>query len=149
MTSPSNDQFVYVTYIKTTAERLWQALTTAAFIQQYWFGMHCECDWQVGSSWRLLFADGRVADTGEVVQSDAPKRLEIKWRNEFREELKAEGYSYCSFAIETVGDAVKLTVTHSIDHPESKLIVAVSGGWPKVLSNLKSLLETGSIAVTT
>jgi hypothetical protein len=68
----------------------------------------------------------------------------LKWRNEFRPELKAEGYSRCTLEIEPAGEAVKLTVTHEIDKPVSKLIDAVSGGWPMILSSLKSLLETGS-----
>src|SRR5262249_9018610 len=98
-----------------------------------------------GSSWRLLFADGRVADTGEVLEVDPPGRLVLKWQNEFKPELKAEGPSRCTFELEQVGDAVKLTITHSIDRPESKIIAAVSGGWPRILSNRKSLLETGQI----
>ena len=71
----------------------------------------------------------------------------IKWRNEFRPELKAEGYAICTMELEPVADAVKLTITHSIDKPGSKFIEAVSGGWPKILSNLKSLLETGELVL--
>jgi hypothetical protein len=72
----------------------------------------------------------------------------LKWRNEWRPELNAEGFSLCVFEIEADGDAVRLTVTHSIDQSPSKLIEAVSGGWPKILCNLKSLLETGNIVLT-
>jgi hypothetical protein len=72
----------------------------------------------------------------------------LKWRNEFRPELKSEGYSRCTVELEPVAGAVKLTVTHVMDRAESKFIEAVSGGWPRILSNLKSLLETGSIAVS-
>jgi len=144
--------FVYVTFIRTTPDRLWSALTSAEFHEKYWFGMHCESEWKVGSSWNLLFADGRVADTGEVVEADPPRRLVIKWRNEFKPELKEEGYSRCTFEIEPVvdagTDAVKLSITHEIDRPGSKFIEAVSGGWPRILSNLKSLLETGEIVLT-
>jgi hypothetical protein len=68
----------------------------------------------------------------------------IRWRNEFRPELKAEGFSQCTMQIEPMKGLVKLTILHEIERPESKLIEAVSGGWPKILSNLKSLLETGS-----
>ena len=67
----------------------------------------------------------------------------IKWRNEFRPDLKAEGYSQCTIEIEPTADAVKLTVVHEIAKPNSKFIEAVSGGWPKILSSLKSMLETG------
>jgi uncharacterized protein YndB with AHSA1/START domain len=139
-----------VTFIRTTPDRLWSALTSAEFHEEYWFGMHCESEWKVGSPWKLLFADGRVADTGEVVEADPPRRLVIKWRNEFKPELKAEGYSRCTFELEPVvdTDAVKLSITHEMDLPGSKFIEAVSGGWPRILSNLKSLLETGDIVLT-
>jgi uncharacterized protein YndB with AHSA1/START domain len=147
MSDTTGSKFVYVTFIRTTPERLWEALTTPNFIAQYWFGMKCESDFKTGSSWRLIFTDGRVADTGEVVEADAPRRLAIKWRNEFRPELKAEGYSLCTFELEPADGAVKLTVTHGIDVPEAKFVQAVSGGWPVILSNLKSLLETGEVAL--
>jgi uncharacterized protein YndB with AHSA1/START domain len=138
-----SDRFVYVTYIRTTPETLWDHLTKPEFIRVYWFGVSAESDWKPGSSWKLTFADGRVADTGEVVEVDRPRRLVIKWRNEFKPELKAEGYSRATFVLEPSGDTVKLTVTHEIDRTGSKFIEAVSQGWPIVLSSLKSLIETG------
>lgn len=139
--------FVYVTFIRTSATELWNALTDPEVMRKYWFGFYQESDWHAGSSWTLMHPDGRVADTGEIVESDPPKRLILKWRNEFKAELKAEGYSQCVFEIEPAADAVKLTVTHSIERDKSKLIQAVSGGWPRILSNLKSLLETGAIVL--
>ncbi len=142
-----DNAFVYVTYIRTTPERLWTALTSPEFTKQYWFGMHQETEWKPGSSWRLVFPDGRIADAGEVVEVDPPKRLVLKWRNEFRPELKAEGYSRCTMEIEPVAEAVKLIITHAIEAPESKFVQAVSNGWPLILSNLKSLLETGELAL--
>jgi uncharacterized protein YndB with AHSA1/START domain len=145
--------FVYVTFIRTTSERLWSALTTPEFMRQYWFGMHCESDWKPGSPWKLVFADGRIADAGEIVEANPPQRLVIKWRNEWNAEMKAEGHSLCTFEIEAVPDAephaVKLSITHGIERPESKFIEAVSGGWPRIISNLKSLLETGSVMLPT
>ncbi len=147
MASAAQESFVYVTYIRTTAERLWTALTTAEFMTQYWMGVHAESEWTAGSPWKLIFADGRIADTGEIVEADRPKRLVIKWRNEFRPELKAEGYSRCTIQLEAVDGAVKLTITHEIEQPESKFIEAVSNGWPRILSNLKSLLETGEVVL--
>jgi uncharacterized protein YndB with AHSA1/START domain len=137
-------RFVYVTYIRTTPDRLWSALTNSEFAQQYWLGIRVEADWKVGGAWKLSFADGRVADTGEIVEFEPEKRLGIRWRNEFRPELKAEGWSLCTMELELAGEAVKLTVTHSIEREHSRFIEAVSGGWPQILSNLKSLLETGS-----
>jgi uncharacterized protein YndB with AHSA1/START domain len=135
---------VYVIYIRTTPERLWSALTSAEFTRQYWLGIGVDADWKVGGSWKLTFPDGRTADTGEIVEFEPSKRLAIRWRNEFRPELKAEGWSLCTMEIEQSGDAVKLTVTHTMEREDSKFIGAVSGGWPQILSNLKSLLETGS-----
>ncbi|MGH8230344.1 MAG: SRPBCC family protein [Steroidobacteraceae bacterium] len=140
----ASSAFVYVTYIRTTADKLWTALTDPAFTPKYWFGVRQESDWKVGSAWRLVFSDGGVADSGEIVECEPPKRLVIKWRNEFRAELKAEGYSRCVIELEPTGETVKLSITHSIDRDDSQFIKAVSGGWPMILSNLKSLLETGA-----
>lgn len=149
----SKSAFVYVTFIRTTPERLWSALTTPEFMRQYWFGMHCESDWTAGSPWKLVFADGRIADSGQILEADPPRRLVIKWRNDWKPELKAEGDSLCTFEIEAVPDlgpqAVKLSITHASERPDSKLIEAVSGGWPCILSNLKSLLETGELVLKT
>ena len=143
----SKPQFVYVIFIKTTAEKLWDALTDPEMNKKYWFGAHQESQWTAGSSWKIVFPDGGVANTGEIIEADPPKRLVIKWRNEFRPELKAEGTSRCTMQIEPVDGAVKLTITHALDGDGTKFIEAVSGGWPLILSNLKSLLETGTIAV--
>jgi uncharacterized protein YndB with AHSA1/START domain len=91
--------------------------------------------------------DGQIWDAGEIVEAVPPKRLAIRWQHQMKPELKAEGASLCKMELEPEGTAVKLTITHSIEREASKFIEAVSGGWPKVLSNLKSLLETGSIAI--
>ncbi|MEM5438618.1 SRPBCC family protein [Paraburkholderia diazotrophica] len=139
--------FVYVTYIRTTPEKLWSALTDAEFMKQYWFGMHCESEWKAGSAWKLVSSEGQLFDAGEIVEAEPPRRLVIRWRHENKPELKAEGASLCTMELESSGSAVKLSITHAIEREASKLIDAVSGGWPKVMSNLKSLLETGSIAL--
>jgi len=143
MTQAAKSSFAYVTYIRTTPEELWAALTTPEFMKKYWFGMNFETDWQAGSLWKLSFPDGRVADTGEIAEIEKPRRLVLRWRNELRPELREEGYARCVIEIEPAGEVVKLTITHEIDRPGSKLIEAVSGGWPKILSGLKTLLETG------
>jgi len=147
MTEGAKSSFVYVTYIRTTPELLWSALTSREFSQQYWRGAHPEAEWKVGGAWKLVFPDGRAADSGEIVALEPNRKLAIRWRNEFMPELKAEGWSLCTMEIEPTEGAVKLTVTHSIERAESKLIKAVSGGWPQILSNLKSLLETGSVVL--
>jgi uncharacterized protein YndB with AHSA1/START domain len=136
-------RFVYVTFIRTTPERLWSALTTSEFAKQYWLGAEPQAEWKAGGKWKLVLPDRRIADTGEIVDFEPSTRLSIRWRNEFRPELREEGYSLCVMELEPTGEAVKLTVTHSIECENSKFIGAVTEGWPKVLSNLKSLLETG------
>jgi uncharacterized protein YndB with AHSA1/START domain len=139
----SDSRFVYVTYIRTTPQKLWQALTDPEFTQKYFGQTRHESKWTPGSSWRMVKPDGTVTDAGEVLEIEPNRRLVLKWRNEFKPELKAEGYSRMSYELEPKGDLVKLTVVHEIDKPDSKLIHAVSGGWPAILSSLKSFLETG------
>jgi uncharacterized protein YndB with AHSA1/START domain len=149
----SKSTFTYVTYIRTTPGRLWEALTTPDFIRQYWFGMDVTGDFRKGAKWKLTFTDGRIADEGEIVESDPPRRLAIRWQNRWKPEMEAEGVSLCTFTIEPVPDnakpVVKLSVVHSMEREGSKFIEAVSGGWPSILSNLKSLLETGEVVMPT
>jgi uncharacterized protein YndB with AHSA1/START domain len=136
--------FVYVTYIRTTPEKLWSALTDdAEFMKQYWFGTHCESQWTAGSAWKMVSRDGTITDAGEILEAEPPRRLVIRWHHQSKPELKAEGESRCTMELEPAGAAVKLSITHTIEREPSKLIEAVSGGWPKILSNLKSLLESG------
>ncbi len=149
MSSAPKSSFVYVTYIKTTPERLWTALTSGEFAQQYWLGARPEAEWKKGGAWKIVYPDGRVTDSGEIVEFEPSKRLVINWQNELMPEMKAEGRSLCVMEIEPAadGEAVKLTVTHTMEREGSRFIGAVSGGWPQILSNLKSLLETGSVVL--
>ena len=139
--------FVYVTYIRTTPERLWSALTDAEYMKQYWFGVHCESQWTAGSPWKMVSRDGQILDDGEIIEAEPPRRLVIRWQHQSKPELKAEGESRCTMELEPTGAAVKLSITHTIEREPSNFIVAVSGGWPKIISNLKSLLESGSIVL--
>jgi uncharacterized protein YndB with AHSA1/START domain len=139
--------FVYVMYIRTTPEKLWAALTDAQYMKQYWFGTSCESQWTAGSSWKMVQAGGEITDSGEIIEAERPRRLVIRWQHQSKAELKAEGESQCTMELEPMGAAVKLSITHTIERDPSKLIVAVAGGWPKIISNLKSLLETGSIVL--
>jgi uncharacterized protein YndB with AHSA1/START domain len=139
--------FTYVTYIRTTQQKLWTALTDAKFIKQYWFGMNIESQWKAGSSWKISTDKGELYDEGSIVEADPPKRLVIRWQHAIKPELKAEGASLCTMELEPSAGAVRLSITHSIERDNSKFIEAVSGGWPKIMSNLKSLLETGSLAM--
>jgi uncharacterized protein YndB with AHSA1/START domain len=132
-----------VIYIRTTPEKLWHALLDPEFTRQFWVGTWQDCAWKPGASWKLMIPDGRVGDSGEVLEIDPPRRLVLKWRNEFIPEMKAEGYSRMTYELEPQGTTVKLTLTHEIDKTDSKFIEGVSKGWPAVFSSLKSLLETG------
>src|SRR5438093_8239204 len=141
-------KFVYVTYIRITPEKLWHALTTPGIIKQYRFGMSVESEWKVGSTWRM-YADGGLTDSGEILESISQKRLVMSWLNEWKPEFKAEGNSRCVYEIEPTGASAKLTLTHSIERPDSKFIGAVSEGWPMVISyavfclkKKKKLVET-------
>ena len=140
--------FVYVTYIRTTPEQLWSALTDAEFMKQYWFGVHCESQWTAGSPWKMVSSAGQTMDSGEIIEADPPRRLVIRWQNQNKPELAAEGPSQCTMELEPTGAVVKLSITHTIERDPSKFITAVSGGWPKIMSNLKSLLETGSVVLS-
>jgi uncharacterized protein YndB with AHSA1/START domain/biotin operon repressor len=155
--------FVYTTYIRTTPERLWQALTDAAFTRRYW-GAELYSDWRVGSPirWREG-ADGEPHDLGQVVLEAEPyRRLAYTWpppqqhhaelfgwSAERLAELQAEPRSHVVFDLEPAGAAVRLTVTHAGFPPGSPLLEAVSGrtdktgGWPELLADLKTFLETG------
>jgi uncharacterized protein YndB with AHSA1/START domain len=134
--------FVYVTYIKTTPERLWDALTSSEFSRRYWFGTELRSDWTVGSSLALVM-DGTTTDVGDVLEADRPRRLAYTFKHVLREELRAEPATKVVFVLEPHGDLVKLTLTHEGFVEGSKLLDGISKGWPAILSSLKSLLESG------
>ncbi len=139
----ADSRFVYVTYIRTTPEKLWQALIDPEFTRRYWCETWQECEWKAGASWQVLAPDGRVADTGAIVEIEPHKRLVLTWRNELFPEVRAEGHSRLTYELEPMGSSVKLTLIHEMEVPDSKLIQSVSSGWPHILASLKSLLETG------
>jgi uncharacterized protein YndB with AHSA1/START domain len=143
----ADSTFIYVTYIKTTPEKLWEALTTPEFSTRYWLGARLEADWRPGGAWTLTLPDGRRADEGEVVAFEPRSKLALRWRHVMTPELTDEGWTLCTMELEPQDEAVKLTITHTSPKESSKLIHAVSGGWPKILSNLKSLLESGQIVM--
>lgn len=148
--------FVYTTYIKTTPERLWQALTEPAFTFRWW-GMTGKSDWTVGSTITWQRDGVTIADPAQVVLESEPyRRLAYTWlsftpefarRQGFSDELLAkvsgERRSRVAFDIEPIGNTVKLTVTHDDFDPGSTVAEMVSKGWPQFLSSLKTLLETG------
>jgi uncharacterized protein YndB with AHSA1/START domain/DNA-binding transcriptional ArsR family regulator len=148
--------FVYATYIKTTPERLWQALTDPAFTERYW-GLTFETDWQTGSRMTWLQRGVRIGDPDQVVlEADPYRRLSYTWHTftpelsealdlseEARERITREPRSRVTFDIEPFGERVKLTVVHDGFEADSVVARMVSEGWPRVLSDLKTLLETG------
>ncbi|MCP2168444.1 ArsR/SmtB family transcription factor [Goodfellowiella coeruleoviolacea] len=154
-------EFVYTSYIRTTPERLWQALTDPAFTRRYW-GAALESDWRVGSTITWEQGGIRIADPAQVVlESEPPRRLSYTWHTftaEFGEtfgfsaedlaRMAAEPRSTVTFDIEPQGDLVKLTVLHEGFEPGGTVLAGISEGWPAILSNLKTLLETGETLPT-
>ncbi len=146
----AESRFVYVTYIRTTPEKLWKALIDPEFTRRYWVETWQDCEWKPGASWKLMIPDGRVGDSGEVIEIEPERRLVLSWRNEFKPELRDEAPTRLTYELEPQGDAVKLTVIHESEQPESRLIDMTSQGWPALMASLKSLLETGEpLAMTT
>ena len=139
----ANNRFFYVTFIRAPQEKVWRALFEPEFTRLWWNETVQESDWKVGSEWKIRIPDGRIADTGEVLEFDPPRRLKVSWRNEFIPGMAEEGYSRCAIELETHGDVVRLALTHEIDLEDSKLIAGVSQGWPALMASLKSFLETG------
>jgi len=135
--------FVYVTYIRTTAETLWDALTQPEFTRRYWAETWQESAWKSGADWRLMIPDGRVGDVGTIIEVDRRRKLVIEWSIDFQPDLKAEGPTRVTYELEPAGTAVKLTLTQETPVARSKIIDAMSQGWPHLFASLKSLLETG------
>jgi uncharacterized protein YndB with AHSA1/START domain/DNA-binding transcriptional ArsR family regulator len=156
--NPSMDKpsFVYTTSIQTTPERLWEALTSTAFTQRYWNAAF-ETDWEPGSEMVWTLSGVRIAHPEQVVlEADPPRRLSYTWHTfspELAEAIEANGETFAAargeprskvtFELEPAGSAVKLTVVHDGFPADSAAAGMVSNGWPRVLSRLKTLLETG------
>jgi len=138
--------FVYVTFIRTTPERLWTALTTPEFTRQYWYGREIESDFRPGSPVRYRYDDGAALDIeGEVLAADPPRLLSYTFTDPGDRE-RGDKPSRVTFAIEPAEDfdgVVQLTVTHDEFAPGSPTYEGVANGWPGVLAGLKSVLETG------
>lgn len=152
--------FVYTTFIRSTPERVWRALTDPAFTERYW-GLAIESDWRAGSRYTILQWGLTISDPDQVVLEAEPyRRLAYTWHTftaewqeqaasrvgfstEFLERVAAEPRSKVAFQIDDVGGFVKLTVVHDGFEPGSEVLETISQGWPHILSNLKTLLETG------
>ena len=142
----AGSKFVYVVLIRSTPEKIWEALTKPEFTRQYWAGTTQKSEWTKGSVWQVYTPDGRLWDSGEILEADYPRKLVLTWRKEPGKfpEMTAEGYSRLTYELEPDPLGVKLTLVHEMDVDNSKLIGAVSEGWPSVLSSLKTFLETGT-----
>ena len=138
----STPRFVYVTYIATTPEKLWQALTEPEFTVRYWFGFRVDARGEAGSRMTALSPSGASVHDDAILESDPPRRLVYEWKSLY-EEFKDERASRVTFELEPKKDQVKLTVTHEDFEPGSRMFPRISEGWPAVLSSLKSFLETG------
>jgi uncharacterized protein YndB with AHSA1/START domain/DNA-binding transcriptional ArsR family regulator len=154
----SKPEFVYTTYINTTPERLWQALTDPTFTRQYW-GVEFDTDWAKGSPMTWRERGATMTDPEQVVVESEPyTRLAYTWHSytpewadglgigdEHVEKLRAEPRSMVTFRLEQDGPVVKLTVVHE---GGPTLLADVSNGWPAIVASLKSLLETGAALPT-
>jgi uncharacterized protein YndB with AHSA1/START domain len=136
-------EFVYVTYVETTPEKLWEALTSSAFTKRYWFNTEVKSDWKVGSPFALV-TNGTTTDVGEVLEFDRPQRLSYTFHHILDEAAKKERPSRVTFVLEPAGKLVKLTLTHEDFAEDSVVLGGISSGWPAILSSLKSLLESGT-----
>ena len=134
-------KLVYTTYIRSTPKKVWEAITEPKFTRQYWGGLANVSDWKQGSTWEMTTAGAKpdVYTTGKVLESTPPKRLVLSWVDP--DNLKDK--SRVTYEIEIVKDAVRLTVTHDQFKAGSTMPGKVNGGWPRVLSSMKSFLETG------
>jgi len=137
-------KFVYVTYISSTPEKVWDALRDSKMTRQYWGNRVNASDWKVGSKWQHRDHDNdRLVDiVGKVLESDPPRRLVVSWSRPADEE-RAAGVSRVTFELKKVVDTTRLTITHDELEPNSDMLKGITKGWPLVLSGLKTLLETG------
>jgi uncharacterized protein YndB with AHSA1/START domain len=142
---------VFEIYIKTTPERLWEAITDGEMRQKYSFGVRTDSDWTPGSRYESVASEATVGPgfaiaEGENLEVDPPRRLVQSFNALWSDEVKSEGTSRVTWEIEPIGDSCRLTVTH--DELREGANNELYGGWPQILSGLKTLLETGETLTT-
>jgi uncharacterized protein YndB with AHSA1/START domain/DNA-binding transcriptional ArsR family regulator len=142
----AHDEKVFEIFIKTTPERLWEAITDADMRRKYNFGAAVRSDWAKGSGYELSPAEGSELASGEILEIDPPRRLVQSFTAHWSEEVEREGTSRVTWEIEQVADSCRLTVTH--DQLPANANGELYGGWPMILSGLKTLLETGETLTT-
>ncbi|CCE05116.1 conserved hypothetical protein [Bradyrhizobium sp. STM 3843] len=135
---------VYTIYIASMPEKVWQALTSAEFSRQYFFGNAVEVDLKVGGSYIVRRPDGALHISGEVIECDPPRRLSVTFNVNWPALIEALGQTLVTYEIEQIGDAVRLTMIEAHERPlPDDILEGGRQGWPAILSSLKSLLETG------
>ena len=135
---------VYTIYIASTAERVWEALTSAEFSRKYFFGNAVEVDLKIGGAYIVRTPDGALHISGEVIECDPPRKLTVTFNVNWPELIEKLGPTLVTYEIEPAGDAVRLTMTESHDRPlDDDILSGGRQGWPAILSSLKSLLENG------
>jgi uncharacterized protein YndB with AHSA1/START domain len=140
----SKPDTVYTIYIAATPEKVWQALTTAEFSRQYFFGFAIELEPRVGGSFIVRAPDGSTHIDGEVLACDPPSRLSVTWNVNWPGLVEKLGQTIVTYEIAQMGDAVRLTMTEAHERELSDDILSGGRtGWPAILSSLKSVLETG------
>jgi uncharacterized protein YndB with AHSA1/START domain len=139
---------VFEIYIKTTPERLWEAITDSEIRAKYQFGNSVTAEWKPGTRWEMgnPGAPGVVLAEGETLEADPPRRLVVSFNALWGEDVKSEGTSRVTWDIEPVGDSCRLMVTHDQLHEGAN--DQLYGGWPMILSGLKTWLETGELLTT-
>ena len=134
---------MYEVYIRTTPERLWQAMTDPAFTRQYFYGAVLESSWKAGASYTCRGRDGTLYHEGKVLEADPPHRLVHTFAARFGDQFKGDRPSRVTWLIEEKGEVCKLSLTHDDFDAETATYKSVGPGWNPVLSGLKTLLETG------
>jgi uncharacterized protein YndB with AHSA1/START domain len=137
---------VYVTYIASTPEKVWQALTSSEFTRKYFWDRDIEIEPKLGGAFALKLPDGKVNVNGKVIGWDPPRKLSVTWKVEWPEDFRKLPECVVTYEIAKAGEAVRLTMTesHSWNVPEA-ILSGGRMGWPAILSSLKSLLETGHV----
>jgi uncharacterized protein YndB with AHSA1/START domain len=139
---------VYTIYIASTPEKVWQALTSAEFSRNYFFGNAVEVDLKVGGAYIVRTPDGALHISGEVIECVPPRKLTVTFNVNWPMLIEKLGPTLVTYEIEPAGNAVRLTLTEAHDRPlEDDILEGGRQGWPAILSGLKSLLETGEALV--
>ena len=140
----SKPDTVYTIYIASTPERVFEALTTAAYSKQYFFGFAVECELKVGGAFIIRTPDGSVHIDGKVLACEPPNKLSVTWNVNWPGLVEKLGETIVTYDIAQMGDSVRLTMTesHERDLPDD-ILSGGRAGWPSILSSLKSVLETG------